>query len=124
MEMKFYKCVKCGAVATFIGRGCDSISCCGEQMQELIPGTTEAAKEKHIPVVEMDGKTINVKVGSVAHPMLPEHYIPFIALETSQGVQIKDLKPGDEPKASFELTEGEECKGALAYCNLHNLWKA
>ena len=123
MKLKYYKCVKCGAIATFIGRGCESISCCGEQMQELVAGTTEAAKEKHIPVVEAEGSTVNVKVGEVAHPMLPEHYIPFIALQTTKGVQIKDLKPGDEPKASFALAEGESCEAAFAYCNLHNLWQ-
>ena len=124
MKMKFYKCVKCGSIATFIGRGCDSISCCGEQMQELIPGTTDASKEKHVPVIEADGSKITVKVGEVAHPMIPEHYIPWIALQTKQGVQIKDLKPGDEPKADFLLTEGDECEAALAYCNLHILWMA
>ncbi len=124
MKMKYYKCVKCGSIATFIGRGCDSISCCGEQMQELVAGTTDAAREKHVPVVEIDGNTVNVKVGEVAHPMVPEHFIPWIALETSQGVQIRKLEPGQEPKASFALAEGETCEAALAYCNLHALWKA
>ena len=124
MEMKFYRCVKCGAIATFIGRGCDSISCCGEQMEELIPGSTDAAKEKHVPVIEVSGSTVNVKVGEVPHPMLPEHYIGWIALQTGQGVQIKKLKAGDEPKASFALAEGDTCDAALAYCNLHGLWKA
>ena len=123
MEMKFYRCVKCGAIATFIGRGCDSISCCGEQMEELIPGSTDAAKEKHVPVIEVSGSTVNVKVGEVPHPMLPEHYIGWIALQTGQGVQIKKLKAGDEPKASFALAEGDTCEAALAYCNLHGLWK-
>ena len=123
MEMKFYRCVKCGAIATFIGRGCDSISCCGEQMEELIPGSTDAAKEKHVPVIEVSGSTVNVKVGEVPHPMLPEHYIGWIALQTGQGVQIKKLKAGDEPKASFALAEDDTCDAALAYCNLHGLWK-
>ena len=124
MKLKYYKCVKCGSIATFIGKGCESISCCGEQMQELIPGTTDAAKEKHVPVIEIDGSTVKVKVGEVPHPMLPEHFIQFISLQTAQDVQVKNLKPGDAPEATFALAEGDTCEAALEYCNLHGLWQA
>ena len=98
--------------------------CCGEEMLELVPNTSDGAGEKHVPVIERDGQTVTVKVGSVAHPMLEAHYIQWIALETAQGMQRKTLKPGDEPKAVFALAEGDEPVAAYEYCNLHGLWKA
>jgi superoxide reductase len=100
------------------------VNCCGEKMEELTPGAVEAATEKHIPVIEKDGKLINVKIGSVTHPSLPEHYIMFIVLETDKGFMTKFLKPGDVPAADFVLTEGEEAIRAYEYCNLHGLWAA
>ena len=84
----------------------------------------EAAFEKHIPVVEIAGNTVTVKVGEVDHPMLEEHYIQFIVLETKQGVQIKKLAPGEAPCAVFALAEGDAPVAAYEYCNLHGLWKA
>jgi len=95
--------------------------CCGENMVELVANATDAAGEKHVPVVSVDGNTINVSVGSVAHPMIEEHFIEWIYLETEKGGQMKFLKPGEEPKASFVL-ENDEPVGAYAYCNLHGLW--
>ena len=92
-------------------------------MQELIPNTVEAAREKHLPVITRSGETVTVKVGSVAHPMAEEHYIEWIILETKQGYQKKDLKPGEKPEAAFALTAGDEVVAAYAYCNLHGLWK-
>ncbi len=93
-------------------------------MAELIPNTTDAAQEKHVPAVTVDGQKVTVQVGSTEHPMLEAHYIQFIILETSQGWQKKDLKPGDAPKAVFALAEGETPVAAYEYCNLHGLWKA
>ena len=98
--------------------------CCGEEMLELVPNTSDGAGEKHVPVLERAGQTVTVKVGSVAHPMLEEHSIRWIALETKEGMQRKRLAPGAEPKASFALTEGDEPVAAYEYCNLHGLWKA
>ena len=98
--------------------------CCGQKMTELVPGTVDAAQEKHVPVVEVKGNVVHVKVGAVAHPMLEEHSIQWIALETSQGSQIKYLKPGEQPEAVFALAEGEQVVAAYEYCNLHGLWKA
>ena len=103
--------------------GCD-VFCCGEPMEELIPGTTDAAVEKHVPAFTVNGNIVDVTVGSVEHPMLDAHYIEWIALETEQGAQRKTLKPGDAPKASFALTEGDKVVAVYAYCNLHSLWKA
>ena len=93
-------------------------------MTELVPGTTDGALEKHVPVVSVDGTAVTVKVGAVAHPMLPEHWIEWIAIETRQGSQIKYLKPGEAPEATFALTEGDALVSAYAYCNLHGLWKS
>ena len=123
MEIKFYRCARCGQIAAIAKKAACPIMCCGEPMKEIVPGTTEAAVEKHIPVVEVEGNKVTVKVGSVAHPMLPEHYIEWIAIQTKQGNQRKELHPGDEPKACFMLCEGDEVETALAYCNLHSLWK-
>ena len=123
MEMKFYKCKHCGNIVAVVKASGAPISCCGEKMTEIVPGTTDAAVEKHVPVVEIkDGKVI-VTVGEVAHPMAPEHYIEWIAISTDQGNQRKILEPGDKPMACFALCDGENFEAAYAYCNLHGLWK-
>lgn len=93
-------------------------------MKPLTPNTTDAAGEKHVPVVQVDGQTVTVAVGSVEHPMLEAHYIQWIVLETKEGCQRKALKPGDKPVAVFALTENDEVVAAYEYCNLHGLWKS
>ena len=124
MELKFYKCKDCGNIVAVVKASGAPISCCGEKMTEIVPGTADAAVEKHVPVVEVkDGKVI-VTVGEVAHPMAPEHYIEWIAVSTDKGNQRKRLEPGEEPKVSFALCEGEKFVAAYAYCNLHSLWKS
>ena len=124
MKLRFFKCEKCGKIIAVIkGSACDTM-CCGEAMKELIPGATDGAHEKHVPVFTQEGQTVTVNVGSVEHPMLEAHYIEWIAVETSEGVQLKELKPGDKPTASFALTEGDEVVSVFAYCNLHGLWIA
>lgn len=122
--MKFYKCNGCGKIAVIFRESQCPTKCCGEPMVEIIPGTVDAAREKHIPVIEKDGSAVKVSVGSVAHPMLDVHYIEWIILETNQGYQKKDLKPGDEPVACFALADGEEVVAAYESCNLHGIWKA
>lgn len=120
--MKFFKCMTCGKVIAILkDTGVDTI-CCGSSMVELKPGTTDAAFEKHVPVVSVNGNSVEVAVGSVTHPMEEKHYIEWIALETNLGFQMKYLQPGKEPKASFALSAGESVVKAYAYCNLHNLW--
>ena len=123
MEMKFYRCEVCGQIIAIVDKKACPVMCCGKPMKEIVPGTTDAAVEKHVPVVEVDGNNVTVKVGSVAHPMLPEHYIEWVAIQTKQGNQRKALNPGDEPVASFALCDGDEVEAAYAYCNLHSLWK-
>lgn len=123
MDMVFYRCAKCGQmVAVVKKKGCP-IMCCGEPMKEIVPGTTDAAVEKHVPVVTVEGGKVNVSVGSVAHPMVPEHFIEWVALKTAEGNQRKALNPGDEPEISFLIEEDDEVEAVYAFCNLHGLWK-
>ena len=93
------------------------------EMEEIKPNTTDAAQEKHVPVVSINDRIVEVSVGSVPHPMLEEHYITGIYIETSSGGQFKKLSPNDEPKAVFTLSEGDTFLAAYEYCNLHGLWK-
>ncbi len=123
MEMKFYRCTHCGNIIAIVKSSGVKVSCCGDNMVEIIPGTTDAAAEKHIPVFEVSGNKVTVTVGEVAHPMTEEHYIEWISLQTKQGNQRKALKPGSEPKACFMICDGDEVEAVYAYCNLHSLWK-
>ena len=120
--LKFYICETCKNIITKIVDSKVPVVCCGKPMKELVPGAVDGALEKHVPAVTIDGKTVKVQIGEVIHPMLPEHFIQFIALETKNGVQIKDLKAGDEPKAEFVLADGDEAVAVYEYCNLHGLW--
>lgn len=124
MEMKFYVCSHCGNIIAYAKNSGVPVVCCGETMKELVPNTTDAATEKHVPQWSQEGNLVTVEVGSVAHPMLEEHYIEWIGLQTEQGNQRKALKPGEAPKAVFALAEGDKVEAVYAYCNLHGLWKA
>jgi len=99
------------------------LTCCGEHMTELVPGSVDASHEKHVPVVEVNGNTVTVKIGAVAHPMTEEHYIQWVYLHSENGGQRRCLVPGEEPKAVFELVDGDKPVTVFAYCNLHGLWK-
>lgn len=124
MEQKFFICKHCGKIIAVVKETGVPVMCCGEKMQELIPGTVEASKEKHIPVYEIEGNVVKVKVGDVAHPMTAEHLIEWVFLQTKKGNQRKVLNPNDEPVVCFPLLEGDEVEAVYAYCNLHGLWKA
>lgn len=121
--MVFYKCSHCGKVVMMLEKMNVPTICCGEPMQELVANETDAAVEKHVPVIEEKENVVCVKVGEVAHPMLPEHFISFIVLHTDQGYKIKHLKAGDVPMATFAISDNEIVFSAYAYCNLHGLWK-
>lgn len=123
-SMKFYVCKHCGNIITFLKSAGVPVSCCGEHMSELIPGTTDASLEKHVPVVTQQGGTVNVFVGAVEHPMIPEHFIEWIALETRNGSQVKHLVPGQTPSADFALAGDDKVVAAYAFCNIHGLWKS
>jgi len=122
MKTKFFICKICGNEEVMINFSGVTPVCCGQEMTELIANKDEtASKEKHIPVVTIVGKHVEVVVGSVIHPMLPAHYIKWIYMETTKGGQLKKLQPDNEPKASFVL-ENEELVAVYEYCNLHGLW--
>ncbi len=124
MEQKFYICEHCGNIIAYVKRSGVPVMCCGEKMKEIIPGTADASLEKHVPVVQVNGNKVTVSVGSVAHPMIPEHFIEWISLETKEGNQRKNLIPGSLPKVEFSITETDEVVAVYAYCNLHSLWRA
>ena len=123
MEQKFYICEHCRNIVTKIKDVGVPVVCCGEKMKELVPGTVDAAVEKHIPVHSVEGNLVKVFVGSTEHPMQPEHYIEWVSLQTKQGNQWKALKPGEKPEACFAICVGAEVEAVYAYCNLHSLWK-
>jgi len=119
---KFFKCKKCGKIVEIVKEGCPVIVCCGEEMMEMKANTTDAATEKHVPVVEVSGCEVTVKVGSAVHPMEDDHYIQWIEIETDKGVQRKYLKPAQAPEAKFILAD-EKLIAAYEFCNKHGLWK-
>ncbi|MBR1669151.1 MAG: desulfoferrodoxin FeS4 iron-binding domain-containing protein [Butyrivibrio sp.] len=120
--MKFYRCEHCGNIITKLNDSGVPVVCCGEPMKELLPGSSDGAFEKHVPAVTVDGSKVTVVVGEVEHPMMEEHYIQFICLETDKGCMMKSLKPGEKPCAEFVLADGEKAVAAYEYCNLHGLW--
>ena len=121
MKVKFFKCNHCGNVIIKVVDSKVPVVCCGEKMVELVANTEEASVEKHLPVVtRIDDCNLKVEVGSVAHPMLPEHHIAFIYLETENGGMRIDLK--DKPEAIF-CTCSDKPIVVYEYCNLHGLWK-
>ena len=120
-DFAFYRCERCGNVVAMIKKGGGTLTCCGEAMKKLEANSTDAAQEKHVPVVVREGGKLKVSVGSVPHPMLPEHHIEWIALVSGDKVEFAFLKPGEEAKAEFD----EVASGTVyEYCNLHGLWKA
>lgn len=123
-EKKFYVCKHCGNMIGMIHNAGVPMMCCGEKMAELIPNTVDAAQEKHVPAVTVEGNIVKVQVGSVEHPMAEEHYIQWIYVATEQGGQRKVLKPGAKPVAEFALTDGDKAVAVYEYCNLHGLWMA
>lgn len=123
MEQKYYICKHCGNIITKVKDCGVPVVCCGEKMSEITPGTTDASMEKHIPVWTVGNGVVSVKVGSVEHPMIPEHYIEWVSLQTKQGSQMKQLQPNEKPEVFFALSEGDAVEAVYAYCNLHSLWK-
>ena len=121
---KFYICPHCRNIAEMIYDTNIALHCCGDEMQELRPGTVEASHEKHIPVPTVEGRIVKVAVGSVDHPMTAEHYIPWVVLRTDKGSHRRHLSPEDAPLALFSLAEDEQPLEVYAWCNLHGLWKA
>ena len=119
--MKFFICARCGNIVASVREGGGTLSCCGEPMKELTANSTDAASEKHVPVIAVSGQKVTVKVGSVPHPMADEHYIEWIAVETPDKMQRHVLEPGEAPEAEF-CVDSDDFE-VFAYCNLHGLWK-
>ena len=124
MEQRFFVCETCGNIIAMVKPSGVPVMCCGKKMKEIVPNTTDAAQEKHVPVWTKEGNLVKVQVGSVAHPMIAAHYIEWVSLQTKAGNQRKALAPEQAPEVTFALTDGDEVEAVYAYCNLHGLWKA
>ena len=121
-KLEIYKCEVCGNITEVLHGGAGELVCCGKPMKLQAENTVDAAKEKHVPVVEKSDCCVKVKVGSVAHPMEEKHYIEWIEVIEDGEADTRFLKPGDAPEAEFCI-EGKDVI-ARAYCNLHGHWKA
>ena len=122
-KLSIYKCNKCGNVVEVVHKGPGNLVCCGEDMVLLSENTTDAAQEKHVPVIEKIDDGYKVTVGSVAHPMEEKHYIEWIELLTDDGKAYRQfLKPGEKPVAIFKVDN--TAVSAREHCNLHGVWKA
>ena len=118
-----YKCQECGAIVESLWNGDETLSCCGKEMKELVANTTDAAKEKHVPVIERNGKRVTVKVGEVPHPMTDQHYILFVELMAGDEVLRHDFKKGDQKAEVTFMIEDENAQlTAREFCNLHGFW--
>ena len=120
--MEVYKCETCGNIVVVVHAGGGELVCCGAPMKLMKENTVDAAKEKHVPVVEKTADGIKVKVGAVPHPMEEKHYIEWIEVQDGAMTLVAHLKPGQAPEAEFKVSGGPLV--VREYCNLHGLWKA
>ena len=121
-NLEIYKCQLCGNIVEVIHTGGGTLVCCGQEMVQLVENTTDAAQEKHVPVIEKTADGVKVSVGSVMHPMQAEHYIEWVQIIADGKACRHFFKPGDEPAAYFGISPDEVT--AREFCNLHGLWKA
>ena len=121
--MKLFRCRHCGNIAHKIYDSKVPMVCCGEKMEELVPNTSDGAGEKHVPVIERDGDILKVFVGEVPHPMVKEHYITHIFLETEDKLCISSLTYEDEPCTTFHIKGLKGKVNVYEFCNIHGLWK-
>jgi len=119
-EFEIYRCKVCGNMVLLVKKGGGTLTCCGENMEKLEANKVDASLEKHVPVVIREDGRIRVEVGSTLHPMIPEHYIEWIALVSGDRVEFKYLEPGEDPIAEFE---DAELGTVFEYCNIHGLWR-
>ena len=121
---EIYYCEKCGNVVEILNEGAPALVCCGVPMEKLVAKTEDASTEKHVPYMEEKDGGILVKVGqNQAHPMLENHFIKFIEVQTNSNVYRKELKPDVEPEAFFPVKK-EDVVEIREWCNLHGLWKS
>lgn len=121
-RLEIYKCESCGNIVEVLHEGAGELVCCGQPMKLLVENTVDAAKEKHVPMIEKTAGGVKVRVGSVAHPMEEKHYIEWIEIIADGRAYRKFLKPGDAPEAVFDIKANKI--EAREHCNLHGLWKA
>ena len=121
-ENRFYICEHCGNIVGMIHDAGVPLMCCGQKMTNLVPGTVDASKEKHVPVVSVTDGSVKVEIGEVYHPMSAEHSITWVYLQTDKGGQRKNLSVDSDPVVEFALKD-EKPVAVYAYCNLHGLWK-
>ena len=121
-KLQIYKCQKCGNIVEVLHGGAGTLVCCGEDMTLYKANTVDAAREKHVPVIEKTATGVKVKVGSVPHPMEEKHYIEWIEVLADGRAYRQFLNPGDAPEAAFDIHA--DSVTARAYCNIHGLWKA
>lgn len=120
MDLKFVQHMDCKTVLMQVGE--EDPNCLDTSMKPVTANTVDAAVEKHVPAVEYKDGKLHVQIGSVEHPMLPEHHIEWILVQTKDGLMMKNLKPGDAPRAEFDVKE-QDVVAVYEYCNLHGLWK-
>ncbi len=120
-KLQIYKCEICGNIVEMVHEGAGQLVCCGQPMNLMEENTVDAAKEKHVPVIEKTDNGYKVKVGSVPHPMEDSHYIEWIELIADGRAYREFLSPGQEPEATFCIDA--QSVTAREYCNLHGLWK-
>lgn len=120
-KIDFYRCERCGNIVALLKKGGGTLACCGQAMTRLTANTSDGAHEKHVPVVTRENGKLRVQVGSVLHPMLPEHHIEWIALVSGERLEFHYLQPGEQPVAEFDDAKSGT---VYEYCNLHGLWKA
>ncbi len=122
MDIRLFRCEHCGNIAIKVVDSAVPLVCCGQKMTELVPASIDAALEKHVPVVQVEGNKVHVEVGEVLHPMTEEHLIQMIILQTARGFQFIKLTEVDKPVADFVIAEGDKAEKVFEYCNLHGLW--
>lgn len=123
-QFEIYKCELCGNIVEVVHAGDGPLACCGQPMKQMVESSVDAAREKHVPVLEAAGSGCRVKVGSVPHPMVESHWIEWIEIATADGKRYKKyLKPGDAPEAEFCIP-ADQVVSTREYCNLHGLWRA
>jgi superoxide reductase len=120
---EFYICKKCQNIVELLQHTGPTPVCCGDEMDLLVAGSTDAALEKHVPVAVVSGGLLEAKVGSVTHPMEDDHWIQWIYVQLEDGSIRKVLNPGDAPEAVFALGEADKAVAVYEYCNKHGLWK-
>jgi superoxide reductase len=121
-RLQIYKCEVCGNIVEVLHEGAGELVCCGQPMKLLVANTVDAAKEKHVPVIEKTADGVTVKVGSAPHPMEEKHYIEWIEIIADGKAYRQFLKPGDAPEATFDI-QADKIE-AREHCNIHGLWKA